>query len=229
MSLKLYGLRGADPSRPFSPHVWKAVMALAHKNLPCEAVSVGFTAIPGLEGGATRTVPLLRDGDRLVVDSFAIALHLEETYPQAPPLFGGEGSKAMARFVEGWSQTVLHPAITRIAILDIHDMLDPEDRIYFRENREARFSTSLEEVAAQGRVELSGFAERLEPLRHMLKVQPFIGGEGPLFADYIVFGALQWLRIVSPARPLAADDPVTLWFERCLDLHGGVGRQVPAA
>jgi hypothetical protein len=24
-------------------------------------------------------------------------------------------------------------------------------------------------------------------------------------------------------------DPVADWFERCLDLHGGIGRKVPAA
>lgn len=63
----------------------------------------------------------------------------------------------------------------------------------------------------------------------MLKFQPFLGGDRPLFADYIVFGALQWARIVSPHRLLAAGDVVTDWFERCLDLHDGLGRSVTAA
>jgi hypothetical protein len=26
---------------------------------------------------------------------------------------------------------------------------------------------------------------------------------------------------------LEADDPVHAWFERCLDLHGGLGRKQP--
>ncbi len=63
----------------------------------------------------------------------------------------------------------------------------------------------------------------------MLKAQPFIGGEGPLFADYIVFGALQWLRTTAGTKVLEDDDPVALWFRRCLDLHGGVGHRVTAA
>jgi glutathione S-transferase len=63
----------------------------------------------------------------------------------------------------------------------------------------------------------------------MLKRQPFVGGDAPLFADYIVFGALQWARTISPAEILAGDDPVRDWFERCLDLHGGVGGNMPAA
>ncbi|TIP61822.1 MAG: glutathione S-transferase family protein, partial [Mesorhizobium sp.] len=47
--------------------------------------------------------------------------------------------------------------------------------------------------------------------------------------DYIVFGALQWARVASPYRLLDGSDVVAQWFERCLDLHGGLGRKVAAA
>ncbi|RVL70752.1 glutathione S-transferase family protein [Sinorhizobium meliloti] len=229
MTRKLYALSGTDTSRPFSPHVWKTKLSLAHKGLTFDIAPVGFTEIPRLEQGATKIVPLLRDGEKLVSDSFDIALYLEEAYPDRPPLLSGEGGKAMARFVEGWSQTTLHPAIGRIAIMDIHDSLDPIDRAYFRASREERFGRPLEAVAEAGRGDLETFSAKLEPIRHMLKFQPFLGGDMPLFADYIVFGALQWARIVSPHRLLAAGDVVTDWFERCLDLHGGLGRSVTAA
>ena len=229
MTRKLYALSGTDTSRPFSPHVWKTKLSLAHKGLTFDIAPVGFTEIPRLEQGATKIVPLLRDGEKLVSDSFDIALYLEEAYPDRPPLFSGEGGKAMARFVEGWSQTTLHPAIGRIAIMDIHDSLDPIDRAYFRASREERFGRPLEAVAEAGRGDLETFSAKLEPIRHMLKFQPFLGGDGPLFADYIVFGALQWARIASPRRLLAAGDVVTDWFERCLDLHDGLGRSVTAA
>ena len=229
MTRLLYALCAADPARQFSPQVWKTVMSLAHKGLDYETVPVPFTEIPAIEDGCTATVPLLRDGKRLVRDSFDIALYLDEAYPDRPSLFRGEGGKAMARFVETWSQSTLHMAVTRIAILDIHDMLAPKDQAYFRRSREERLGASLEEIAAAGRAEIEGFAKRLQPLRNMLKVQPFIGGEGPLFADYIVFGALQWLRTTAGTRVLEEDDPVALWFRRCLDLHGGVRRRVTAA
>jgi glutathione S-transferase len=174
-------------------------------------------------------VPLLRDGDRLVRDSFDIALYLDEAYPDRPSLFGGEGGKAMARFIESWSQSTLHMAVTRIAILDIHNLLGPADRAYFRRSREERLGASLEDIAAAGAAEIEGFAKKLQPLRNILKVQPFIGGESPLFPDYIVFGALQWLRVTAGAAVLEAGDPVDDWFRRCLDLHGGVGHCVTAA
>ncbi|MDO9417585.1 glutathione S-transferase family protein [Pararhizobium sp.] len=229
MRRTLYALSGADKNRPFSPHVWKTMLSLKHKGLDFALSPVGFTEIPVIENGATKIVPLLRDGDRLVADSFAIALYLEEAYPETPSLFDGEGGKAMARFVEGWSQTTLHPALVKIAIMDIHDRLDPVDQAYFRQNREPRFGKSLEAVAEMGIAELATFSAKLEPMRLMLKSQPFLGGQGPLFADYIVFGALQWARIVSPTKILIDGDPVTDWFERCLDLHGRAGRSVTAA
>ena len=63
----------------------------------------------------------------------------------------------------------------------------------------------------------------------MLTYQPSIGGDAPLFSDYSVAGAVQWVRVISPWRVLEDDDPVKAWFGRCLDLHGGLGRRVPAA
>ncbi|WP_284776670.1 glutathione S-transferase family protein [Agrobacterium sp. lyk4-40-TYG-31] len=228
-SRTLYSLCGADDARPFSPHCWKTVLSLAHKGLNFEERPLAFTAIPGVENGYSKTVPILRDGDQLVKDSFEIALYLDEAYPDAPSLFNGEGGKALARFVESWSQTQLHPAIAKFAVLDIHDILDEQDRVYFRESRTKRFGRTLEEVTANRDAEIAAFPAKLEPIRSMLTFQPFIGGDSPLFADYIVFGALQWVRIISGVDMFADKDPVRDWFERCLDLHGARGRSVTAA
>lgn len=225
----LYGLCGEDRAIHFSPHVWKVIMALHHKGLSYDLRPVPFTEIPTLENGFSPTVPILRDGDRLVRDSFDIALYLEDTYPDAPSLFKGEGGRAMARVVEGFSQTVLHTALTKIAVADIHNLLAPTDRVYFRKSREARLGQTLEELATNRFTEAAEFPRKLEPVRHALKFQPWLGGQSPLFADYILFGALQWARITAPVDLLSDDDVVKQWFERCLDLYGGVGRQVSAA
>ena len=229
MTILLYDLVGADATRPFSPHCWKAKMALAHKGLDFETVPTSFLDVPKVEGGISKKVPVIRDGDRVVADSFAIALYLEEAYPDRPTLFGGEGGKAMARFIERWSQTILHPFKTSAAVLDIHDRLGAEDQAYFRESREAWLGRTLEQVTAGRDAGLAAYRASLEPLRSMLSFQPFIGGQSPLFPDYIVFGAFQWMRLTSTFRFLEDGDPVAGWFERCLDLHGGIGRKVPAA
>jgi glutathione S-transferase len=67
----------------------------------------------------------------------------------------------------------------------------------------------------------------MAPLRFTVKDMPFLGGERPAYADYIVFGALQWARCASPQNLLEDDDPVAAWFERLLDLYGGLGARAP--
>ena len=229
MTILFYDLVGHDTQRPFSPHCWKTKMALAHKGLDATKVPTRFLEVPKVEGGVSKTVPVIRDGEHVVADSFAIALYLEEAYPERPTLFSGEGGKAMARFIERWSQFTIHPYIATVALNDLHAMQDETNAAYFRESREQRYGKRLEDVVANRDAGLSAFRAALEPLRSTLAYQPFIGGEAPLFADYIVFGALQWGRIASPFRLLNDDDIITHWFERCLDLHGGIGRQVAAA
>ncbi|MBA3446550.1 MAG: glutathione S-transferase family protein [Pseudaminobacter sp.] len=229
MTILLYDLVGRDPARPFSPHCWKAAMALAHKGLEYESVATPFTAVPAIEGGSPKLVPTIRDGDRIVSDSFDIALYLDAVYPDRPSLFGGEGGKAMARFIERWSQLTLHPYLGASVLMDIHDRLAPEDQAYFRKSREARYGKRLEDVPAGREEKRAAFHASLEPLRGMLASQPWIGGATPLFPDYIVFGAFQWVRVISPFPVLEPNDPVAEWFGRCLDLHGGRGRRVAAA
>jgi glutathione S-transferase len=229
MAITLYDLCAGDRSIRFSPHCWKAKMALAHKGLAFETRPTPFTAIPEIGGGFSKTVPVIDDGGKLVRESFDIALYLEDTYPDRPSLFGGEGGKAEARFVEAWALTQIHPLLLTLVILDIHNRLDAEDRAYFRMSREKRLGRALEEVQAGREDRVEAFRENLAPLRLMLKRQPFIGGDRPLFADYIVFGALQWARVVSSFKVLAEDDPVAAWFGRCLDLYDGLAGRMPAA
>ncbi|MEP3439068.1 MAG: glutathione S-transferase family protein [Hoeflea sp.] len=229
MSIVFHDLIGADPARPFSPHCWKTAMSLAHKGLPFERNNVCFTKVPEVEGGFSKTVPVIRDGTKIVADSFLIAAYLEETYPDRPSLFGGQGGQAMSRFIESWTNSTLHTAMAGIAMKDIHDVLEPADQAYFRQTREARMGKTLEQIVEGREAEVAGFSAKLMPLRLMLKSQPWIGGSSPLFADYIVFGALQWARVTSTAKLLEEGDAVTDWFERCLDLHDGLGRSVPAA
>lgn len=224
----LYELVGSDATRPFSPHAWKVRMALAHKGLAYRTVPTTFLGIAQIEGGVSKTIPVIRDGDAVVVDSFEIARYLDKTYPDRPTLFGGPGGEAAARFIERWSFTQLHSYLGLAALLEIYERLDEGSKGYFRESREKRFGESLESASGARDKQRENFVKRLEPLRSMLEFQPFIGGEAPLFADYIVFGAFQWVRLTSTYTFI--DDPaIKAWFERCLDLFDGMARRVPAA
>lgn len=226
MTRILYSLCAADKRRHYSPHVWKIIMSLKHKGLDAEVRPVSFAEISQIEDGSYKSVPVFNDNGHIEGDSFEIAVHLEQRYPELPSLFGGPGGLAMARFVESFSQTVIHPPVSLIAALDMHALMSPEDQAYFRAAREKRFGKTLEEASANRDVELASLPEKFAPVRSVLAKQPWIGGEQPLFADYILFGVLQWARITTSTPLLPADDPVIAWFERCLDLHGGVGRSV---
>ncbi len=228
MAIVLYDLVGQDDRR-FSPHCWRTRMALAHKGLDYEARPTRFIDIPKIEDGRVRTVPAIRDGERLIVDSWAIARDLEERYPDRPSLFGGPGGQAVTRFVQSWCAAVLHTGLIGLIIADIWQHLTPADRDYFRSSREKRFGRPLEEVQAGRELRLEEFRKSLQPLRLTLQDAPWLGGDQPRYADYLVFGGLQWARCISSFEVLAADDPIGSWFERCLDLYDGLGRQAPAA
>jgi glutathione S-transferase len=204
-------------------------MALAHMGLAYETVPTPYSGISGIGDGATRTVPVIEDSGRRVQDSFEIALYLESAYPGRPALFGSEGMVAAARFMEGWTFLALHPLVLRMILKDIHDALGESDKSYFRQSREARFGRSLEEIHAGVPANTAAFQRALDPVRRTLTMHEWLGGPSPRFSDYIVFGSLMWLRTIHGALPLVAEDGVHAWFERCLDLHGGLARNAPTA
>jgi glutathione S-transferase len=227
MTRTLYDLLGAD-NRRYSPFCWRIKMALAHKGLDAEDEPCGFTEMEKVAFSGGRTVPVLVDGDSQVRDSWAIAEYLEETYPEAPSLFGGAKGQALARFVSHWCDTVLHPAIFRLIIGDLFQVVRPEDQGYFRETREKRLGMSLEDATAKRADWSRGYAPALAPLRAQLGAYEFVSGAAPAYADFIVFGAFQWARCSSPQPLLADEAAIAAWRERMLDLFDGLARKAPA-
>jgi glutathione S-transferase len=227
MSLKLYELVGADAGRPFSPFCWRTRMALAHKGLSAETIPWCFTEKEAIAPHKSDKVPVLLDGDASVVDSWAIANYLEDTYPDRPSLFGGEGARAMGRMLNWWGDVTVIGGILPMIVADIPLNLKPVDAAYFRRSREARLGKPLEEIMAGRDKAVEGFRKSLDPLRLTLKTQPFLGGAAPNYADYIVFGPFQWARVVSPFKLLAAEDPVHAWRERLFDAFDGMARKSP--
>ncbi|MEZ5872578.1 MAG: glutathione S-transferase family protein [Nitratireductor sp.] len=230
MAIRFYDLVGSDPALPFSPHCWKIRMALAHKGLEAERVPVRFTGIPQIEVGRVKTLPAITHDSKLVVDSMLIAHYLRDTFPDTGKhLFHGGGGVALTRFVEAWTNTQLHSWVRNWALMDIHAMLDPVDQAYFRTAREARYGDTLENIVANREASIPDLLNRLEPLRTMLASQPYLGGSEPAFADYVAFGAFQWLRVCSGLAMIPKGEPVLEWVERMLDLHDGLARSTPEA
>ncbi|HYI90027.1 MAG TPA: glutathione S-transferase family protein [Beijerinckiaceae bacterium] len=229
MQRVLYDLAAADPELRFSPYCWRAKLALAHKALAVETVPWRFTDKETIAFSGQARVPVLVDGGRTVSDSWAIALYLEETYPEQPSLFGGPAAIAVTRFVNAWADTILHGGMIRLIVSDIARIVHEKDRAYFRDSREGRFGMPLDQVTAGREERVEAFRDTLVPLRHTLSAQPYLAGDAPAYADYIVFGSFQWARCVSAFELLAPDDIVTAWRERMLGLFDGLARRAPCA
>ncbi len=86
----------------------------------------------------------------------------------------------------------------------------------------------LEELHAERESHRPAIEAAMAPLRAVLAQQPYICGDAPAFADYIVFGMFQWVRIISLLRLVEPGDAVYDWRARMLDLHDGLGRSVTA-
>ncbi|PWS36311.1 glutathione S-transferase [Falsiroseomonas bella] len=225
MARQLYELCGTDAERIFSPYCWRSRMALAHKGLDFESVPWRFTETDRLAFAQHEKVPVLVDGARVVADSWAIAQYLDQAYPDRPSLLHGQ--PAGYRFLAAWNDSVLLAGIGRMIVSDIPALLGPKERAYFVESREKRYGMTLEQVTADREARLPAFRAALQPMRLMLREQPFFGGQAPDYADHIVFGSFMWARSCSPLRLLELDDVVHAWRERLLDLHGGMARRAP--
>jgi glutathione S-transferase len=227
MTLKLFELVGTDAERPFSPYCWRTRMALAHKGLSADSVPWRFTEKDAIAPHQSKTVPVLLDGETSVADSWAIANYLEDTYPDRPSLFGGEGGRAMGRMINWWGDVVVLGGIFPMIAADIHGHLPHGDQVYFRQTREARLGKTLETAGAGRDIAVEDFRKSLTPMRLTLKTQPFLGGKTPNYADYIVFGPFQWARATSPFKLLKEDDPIYAWREKLLNAFDGMALKSP--
>jgi glutathione S-transferase len=210
----LYELAGADADLRFSPYCWRSRMALLHKGLDFETLPWRFTEKDAIAFSGQGRVPVLVDGGTVVSDSWAIADYLERAYPETPSLFGGAAAQAVTRFVNAFVDRVINAGLARLIVSDIYPLLHEKDRAYFRASREQRFGKPLEMVSADRETEVVGFRQSLDPFRRVLAGQPFLGGASPMYADYILFGSLQWARCVSSFAVLDQDDALLAWRER---------------
>jgi len=227
--ITLYDLVFEGDRRP-SPFCWRTKFALAHKGLTWTDVPTGFTEKEKIAFADSKALPVIKDGETAVKDSWAIALHLDKAYPERP-LMDGEAGRAFARFINGWADIAINGAIFPMVIGDLYDRVRPEDKDYIAETRGSRLGTK-DFTAFQRAAREKGMATlrmALEPARRALRDQKFLSGAVPAYPDYILAGTFMWPRSMSPLELLAEDDPIYAWRERMLDLFDGLGRKAKTA
>src|SRR4051794_29499292 len=106
-------------------------MALAHKALEFEARPVCMSDKAAIAFSGGKTVPVMRDGESVVRDSWRIAEHLESRYPDRP-LFGGDIARGVTHAFNTWVDRALVAPMLEVLAPDIHDRVDPADVEHFR-------------------------------------------------------------------------------------------------
>ena len=222
--LELWELGGRDDCR-FSTFSWRTRLALHHKGLPfaVHPVAVSDKAAIGFSGQSK--VPILKHDGHVIPDSWAIALYLEKEFPERPTLFGGEVGQTLTHVFNVWADRELIPALIPFLMRDVLDCVREADGAHLRRQIESAMKKSLEELSAGREQAVQAFRRKLQPVRKALETRDYLGGAAPTYADYILFGLLQWARVVSPTKVLEDGDVVAAWFERVLDLHDGIGRK----
>ncbi len=217
VSRTLYDLKSLD-GRQLSPFGQRVHLALRHKGLELDKVEpVRFVDKEAIAFANSRSVPVMVDGGKVVADSWRIALHLEDTYPDLPSLFGGDAGRALARYFNNWCGIWLTPEIASFILFDMLAHIDEEDRAYIRKTREPRFGP-LEELNETRESRLPTFRMSLEPLRLTVKQNGNLHGANPGMADFMVAAAFHWAEQSSGFALLGADDPLYSWSRR---LNGG--------
>jgi len=225
----LYELQGQDDKR-FSPFCWRTRMALAHKGLEATFEPVQFGQKNKIAFSDQKLVPVLCDGETVVTDSWAIACYLEDSYPDAASLFGGPVGQGLARHINFWVDMSVHPALARAIMADVHDnAVDAADQAYFRETRENRFGMTLEEFCTRSEADVSKLHNVLSPAIATLDAQPFLSGDAPAYADYILFGTVKWAAASTDRIVFPDDGPFGAWLVRMYDLFDGYARTSGAA
>lgn len=222
MTITLYDLSAADREIRFSPFCWKSRLALAHKQLAHETEAVWFTEKEKIAMSNQPLVPVLTDGDKVVNDSWNIALYLEEQYPDAPSLFLDSSGKALAESTNQWVDTVLVPLVRPMVLMDIFALISDEDKVYFRQSREERLGVTLEEYSANAEQSARDFQKELDTVREVLNQQPYLGGSQPSYADISLLGVFLWIVCASGNQCLESQDVVCRWYNTMLNQYSQV-------
>lgn len=221
--IELWELAGARDCR-YSSFSWRSRMALLHKGLEFRTRPVAARDKASIAFSGQDKVPIITYGGAVVADSWTIARYLERTFPDRPSLFGGPQGESLSQFFNIWVDRELVPLVMPCLMLDVLDCVDEGDAAHHRSQIEKIFKRPLEELHQERDKSLAQFRRRLQPVRKILDQRPFIGGDQPTYADYVLFSVPQWVRLVSCETLFEPGDIVADWFERVLDLYCGAGR-----
>lgn len=217
--IELLEVCGEDPLLVFSPFCWRVRLALAHKGLQAEFRSVTYSDKNQTAFSGQDLLPIIRDGQTQLYDSFAIICYLDRQYPQAPlGLDSVAGNRAV--LIDRVAHQDLLVGLFRLLVLRILPLLSPSDSDYFRNKHEQLLGMTLEAFA--NRTLGHELVERaLQPLEEQLRSSPFLDGEEAGGVDVLIGGFFFWAWVLH-LTPWEQYPNVSAWFEKMITRYESV-------
>ncbi|KAA8642791.1 hypothetical protein EYZ11_010355 [Aspergillus tanneri] len=237
--------------KPWSPNTIKTRMVLNYKRIPYTQSYISYPDIapllsnlnvPPHEEGVAYTLPtichpptVISNPNGALMDSFAIATHLDQAFP-SPPLFPSrDASYALALAVNKLITNVVSKC-SALIMPRVADFLDPRGREYFIKTRSARFGKPLSEVLPketdQIQMIIDAAKAEMAPLAQMLRGRlgkngPFLEGETPGYADFLIVALLVWCergdKMLWKALLNVGEGEVKALWDVCLPWVNGQG------
>lgn len=149
------------------------------------------------------TFPVIIDDSngKVIADSKAIALYLEETYPDTPKVFP-QGKEAAVELAFSTVYTKIMVPSFPITLPAVVTYLLPRSQEYYRRTREAMFGKRLEELSPPGEKRDQDWIKLKEGLSFYADIldkngenKPYFLGDEFSFADALLIGFLYFLKI----------------------------------
>jgi len=214
------------------PFCWKVRSLLNYAKQPYEIVEVTPMGMKELDFTDHKKVPVLKDGDQVIVESAAIVEHINANYAHAPQQ---ADSKVWTDWIDDtlvhYLTPLIHPNFTT-SWRNFGKIIDAEQYPWYKAII-VRLGGSVVMPKVAKRLQLKHEindpkAEFLSAIDHWvtegLQGKSFFGGESADFVDCSVFGVLRsgdQLGIIAMAK--AHNSEFAAWYDRCYPIMSGQG------
>ncbi|KAI9059425.1 glutathione transferase FuA class [Trametes sanguinea] len=227
--LIFYDIPGNVEGIAWSPNTWRVRYTLNYKQLPYATTWVEYPSIArtcqsiGAEPTSTwptgepmYTLPAIYDPNTStgLAGSLAIALYLDHTYPDTPPVVP-EGTAALQAAFEVAFNEAVSPQVQMLVmpVMVEKRRLHDESRGYYKNARESQWGGCMEEWAPRGsevrEAHWRGLREGFGRVKRWLDDgRRFFMGDCPSFADFVVAGRLMWIKKILGSGRRVGRGPV---------------------
>jgi glutathione S-transferase len=188
----------------------KIRLILDYKQVPYRKVEVtpGVGQVEIFQMSGQRQVPVLKDGDQVIPDSTAIAMHLERAYSARPLLPTNPKQKGLCLALETWADEAIVPK-ARVVMVgafkqhpNFRTALLPSFTPAPLRSLVGALPGDILNLVGTGvgfgpddiKTATAGLRQDLEALVLMLQDSPYLLGDQPTLADFAVAAATMYLK-----------------------------------